>query len=343
MFVDFQKAFDTVDHTILTQKINYYGVRGKANNCFSSYLKNRKKFVTFNGFNSELKDINCGVPQGSILGPLLFLIYINDLHYSIKFSSFHHCKVHHFADDTNQINFNSFIKVINKQVKKDLKTLSNWLNANKICLNVSKTELFLFRSAKKQLDFGLKLRLNGKRLYPTNSVKYLGVKIDEHWTWKSQIDGISTKLNKSNAILSKVRHFVDQKTLKAIYHAIFESHLYSSSLVWAQNFNSTKRLFILQKKALRLMFFLRREAHTNPLFKDFNILKFHDKIALENCIFIQKFFKQQLPQPFDNWFGLSSNFVTHNTRWSNLGCLNVPSHRTKLYGRNCVCISAIFT
>ena len=119
--------------------------------------------------------------------------------------------------------------------------------------------------------------------------------------------------------------------------------MYYSSLVWAQNFNFTKRLFILQKKALRLMFFLRREAHTNPLFKDFNILKFHDKIALENSIFIHKSFKHQLPQPFDNWFGLSSNFHTHNTRWSNLGCLNVPSHRTKLYGRNSVCISAIFT
>ena len=269
---------------------------------------------------------------------MLFLIYINDLHYSIKF-----CKVHHFADDTNLINFNSSIKVINKQVNKDLKTLSNWLNANKICLNASKTELVLFRSAKKQLDFGLKLKLNGKRLYPTNSVKYLGVKIDEHLTWKPHIDGISTKLNKANAMLSKIRHFVDQKTLKAIYHAIFESHLYSSSLVWAQNFNSTKRLFILQKKALRLMFFLRREAHTNPLFKDFNILKFHDKIALENCIFIHKSFKQQLPQPFDNWFGLSSNFHTHCTRWPNLGCLNVPSHRTKLYGGNSLCISTIFT
>ena len=90
------------------------------------------------------------------------------------------------------------------------------------------------------------------------------------------------------------------------------------------------------------MFFLRREAHTNPLFKDWNILKLHDKIALEN-IFIHKSLKHQLPQPFDNWFGLSSNFHTHNTRWSNLGCLNVPSHRTKLYGRNSVCISAIST
>ena len=186
---------------------------------------------------------------------MFFLIYINDLHYSIKF-----CNVHHFADDTNLINFNSSIKVINKQVNKDLKTLSDWLNANKIFLNVSKTKLVLFRSAKKQLDFGLKLKLNGKRLYTTNSVKYLGVKIDEHLTWKPQLDGISTKLNKANAILSKVRHFVDQKTLKAIYHAIFESHLYYYSLVWAQNSNSTKRLFILQKKSIKTYVFIKKRS-----------------------------------------------------------------------------------
>ena len=100
----------------------------------------------------------------------------------------------------------------------------------------------------KQLDFGLKLKLNEKKLYPANSVKYLGLKIDEHLTWKPHIYGISAKLNKTNVMLSKIKHFVDQKTLKAIYHAIFELHLYSSSLVWTQNFNFTKRLFILQKK-----------------------------------------------------------------------------------------------
>ena len=108
-FVDFKKAFDTVDYAILTQKLNYYAVKGKRNNWLSSYLKKRAQFVTINGFNSDLKEISCGVPP--ILGPLLFLIYINDLHDSSKF-----CKVHHFADDTNLINFNSYIKAINKQV-----------------------------------------------------------------------------------------------------------------------------------------------------------------------------------------------------------------------------------
>ena len=118
--------------------------------------------------------------------------------------------------------------------------------------------------------------------------------------------------------------------------------MYYSSLVWAQNFNFTKRLFILPKKALRLMFFLRREVHTNPLVKDFNILKFHDKIALENSIFMHKSFKHQLPEPLDNRLRLPSFFHTHNTRCPNLGCLNLLSHRTKLYRRNSVSISAIF-
>ena len=143
-----------------TKKLEYYGVRGISNKWFALYLSNRKQFVSINIYKSSLADVKCGVPQGSILGPLLFLIYINDLHAAIKYS-----EVHHFADDTNLLNFNSCVKSINKQVNYDLKNLSNWLKANKILLNVGKTELVLFTSSKKQLDCDLKIRLNGKRLY----------------------------------------------------------------------------------------------------------------------------------------------------------------------------------
>ena len=108
------------------------------------------------------------MPQGSILGPLLFLIYINDLHAAIKYS-----EVYHFADDTNLLKFNSCAKSINKQVNYDLKNLSNWLRTNKILLNVGKTELVLFTSSKKQLDCDLKIKLNGKRLHETDSVTHL--------------------------------------------------------------------------------------------------------------------------------------------------------------------------
>ena len=118
------------------------------------------------------------MPQGSILGPLLFLIYVNDLHVAIKYS-----EVHHFADDTNLLNFNSCVKSINKQVNYDLKNLSNWLKANKISLSVGKTEVVLF-SSKKQLDCDLEIKLNGKRLYETDSVRCLGILIDKRLTWK---------------------------------------------------------------------------------------------------------------------------------------------------------------
>ena len=194
IFVDFPKAFDTVDHHIPLKKLEYYGI---SNKWFASYLSNRKQFVSINGYKSNLADVKCGVPQSSILGPLLFLIYINDLHAAIK-----HSEVHHFADDTNLLNFNSCVKSINKQVNYDLKNLSNWLKANKISLNVGKTELVRFTSSEKQLDCDLKIKLNGKKLYETDSVKYLGIQIDKRLTWKQYINQVALKLNKVNAMLS---------------------------------------------------------------------------------------------------------------------------------------------
>ena len=153
--------------------MNHYRIHRVSNDCFKSYQSNRKHYVSINGFDSGLTTINCGVPQGSVLGPLLFLLYINDLNQTIKF-----CKVHHFADDTNLLCLSNSIKKLNKLVNADLKHLVNWLNANKISLNVKKTEMVIFKSKQKKLEGDLKIKLCGKRLYPTESVKYWGVKID---------------------------------------------------------------------------------------------------------------------------------------------------------------------
>ena len=133
VFADLQKTFDTVDHQILLAKLNHYGIRGVSNDWFKSYLSNRNQYVYINGFDSGPTAISCGLPQGSVLGPLLFLLYINDLNQAMK-----SCKVHHFADDTNLLCLSNSIKKLNKLVNTDLKHLLNWLNVNKISLNVKK-------------------------------------------------------------------------------------------------------------------------------------------------------------------------------------------------------------
>ena len=119
--------------------------------------------------------------------------------------------------------------------------------------------------------------------------------------------------------------------------------LYYSSLVWAQNFSSVKRLCILQKKALRLIHFQKRNTHTSPLFMHSKILKFSDKIALENCILVSKCINKSLPKLFHNWFTFSFESHDHNTRWSELGCLKQPSYRTKCFGRFSTINSAIYS
>ena len=131
--MDLQKAFDTVDYQILLAKLNHYRIRGVSNDWFKSYLSNRSQYVSINIYDSGLPAINCGVPQRSVLGPLLFLLYINDLNQAIKF-----CKVHHFADDTNLLCLGNSIKKLNKLVTAGLKHVVNWLNANKISLIVKK-------------------------------------------------------------------------------------------------------------------------------------------------------------------------------------------------------------
>ena len=168
------------------------------------------------------------------------------------------------------------------------------------------------------------------------------VRIDKNLTWKDHINTVSIKLNKANAMLSKIRHYVDRKTLKLIYHAIFESHLYYASLVWAQNSSSIKRLYILQKKALRLMYFLKRNSHTGPLFNDSGILKLFDKISLGNCLFISSCINKTTPRVFHNWFTLIHESHRHDTRLSEIGCLVIPNHKTKIYGRYSIIINAIY-
>ena len=194
-----------------------------------SFLTNRMQFVSINGFNSSKIEIKCGVPQGSTLGPLLFLLYINDLNCSLD-----NANASHFADDTCIMFGSSKPKTLETVLNCDLKKMSDWLKANRLSLNVKKSKLVLFQ--KKQSNFdknSISIKLDGCKLDPTESVQYLGVIIDNFVSWGFQISQISNKLSRANCILSKLRHFTTKETLLSVYYAIFYSHMTYGCLVWS--------------------------------------------------------------------------------------------------------------
>ena len=182
----------------------------------------------------------------------------------------------------------------------------------------------------------LNLIQNRQRLHSSNNIKYLGIKIDENLNWKHHINEVSTKLIRANAILFKIRNYVNPKILRSIYFAIFESHLNYSSIVWAQNPGSIKRLIILQKKALRIINFKPRNCHTSPLFKENVILKLIDKVHLENILFVNKCINNLLPPIFNDWFTLVSAQHSYQTSSSTKEKLFKPPFKTISYGKNSI-------
>ena len=339
IFVDLQKAFDTVNHEILIDKLNYYGIRGTANTWFKSYLSNRKQFVSINGFNSDTMNITHGVPQGSVLGPLLFLLYINDLHISIK-----HSKVYHFADDTNLLHTNESLKKTKKYLNLDLRYLHNWLLANKISLNCSKTELIFFHKPSTKVPHKPKIKINGNYLTHQHAIRYLGIHLDETLSGDYHCLELSKKLSRANGMLAKTRHYAPNEILP-IYHALFSSHLKFGSQVWGQTNNlHVQKIIKLQKRALRIISFSEFRAHTSPLFKEHNILKFQDHVVLENCLLIHDFLKNKLPQSFHNYFKTTKAVYNRvSTRNSKNGSIFVPYVKSTKYGLNSIKISAILS
>src|ERR1043165_1920485 len=244
IFFDLSKAFDTVNHKILLEKLDHYGIRGISNVWFCEFLNNRSQYVYFKGQLSISKPINCGVPQGSILGPLLFLIYVNDIAATSKI--FHYIL---FADDTNVFISDKSVESLFERANHELTTISSWFRANKLSLNIDKTKFILFRSRRKLLPaYNYRLTIDGQQIMQTESCKFLGVYLDQNLTWKEHITQISKKLAKNISILSRIRHCLSKNTLQSLYYSLIFPYLSYCNICWAANYTSyLKDLEILQK------------------------------------------------------------------------------------------------
>ena len=253
--LDLKKAFDTVNHEIFLDKLKLYGISKYCIQWFRSYLTGRSQCTTVDGILSDTCEITCGMPQGSIDGPLAFLIYINDLPNYVT-----HCKVNMYADDTVIYYASNSTNDIVNCINEDLNVISNWLQSNKLSLNADKTEFMLIGSRQRLQSVkddihNVTVTINGTNIKRVNECKHLGVIIDDILSWNQQIDQVRKKSLKGMFMLKKCKcNFISQDILNMVYNAIVLPHLEYCNVVWGNcGISIANRLQIIQNRAARII------------------------------------------------------------------------------------------
>ena len=328
VFLDFQKAFDTVNHGILLNKLYRYGIRGVAYSWLNDYLKGRKQFVSFSNKESEKLGINCGVPQGSILGPLLFLLYVNDL---MNISDVIIPIL--FADDTNVfVNGRNLHEIINT-MNSELKKVVEWLSANKLSLNVKKTHYMVFSSRRQIANNANGLYINNTRIDKEEFSKFLGVTIDSKLNWEKHISNVKGKVARGLGIINRARRSLDISSLETLYYSMVYPHLSYCIEVWGKAPSIfIDSLFGLQKKATRIIKSAPYRTSTDPLFRELKLLKLYQIYTHSILMLVFKFLRGLLPNIFHDFYTRNSDICSRETRQNDL--LHLPRCKTVLYQKS---------
>lgn len=315
IYLDLQKAFDTVDHTILLWKLKNCGIRGIVHDWFTSYLHNRNQFTSVNGHDSTSLPVTCGVPQGSVLGPLLFLIFINDIPSSVPGG-----KIKIFADDTNLFLTSKTLPDLEEKGNVLILNINKWLIANKLHLNIDKTCYSIF-SPNRLPASGIKIKINNNELKQVNSCKYLGVTIDEELKWIPHIEDVLQKLKRLVGICYKIRYKLPDYCLRNIYFAFVYPHILYGLEIYGNTYVSyLDKLTKLNNKLLRILQKKERNCCNECLYVQYNTLPPIQLFNYQVLTLVHKmlFSPYLLPSIFCDYFTPTNTVHDYYTRHNKL-------------------------
>jgi len=320
LFADFAKAFDVIDHTLLLKKLKLYGLSSNTLNLLSSFLSDRKQLVSINGSQSSLLPVHFGIPQGSVLGPVLFSIYINDLPLFIEII----CEM--FADDTTLHTSHGQLDIVCRTIQENINKLIEWTELNHMSLHPKKSKFMLITTRQKRQNFSsdpYPISINGETLEEAVCHKILGIVVDNNLSWSNHISTMCKTLSKKIYQLSKIKHFLNDHSRKLYFIAYIESYINYASTVWdSASENILKPLKSIHRRGLKLII-LKSSSLTIQDYSSLNILPLKSKLLYNKAIFMYKIMHGYVPQL------LVTKFIHNSSRHNHK--IMVPLPRIDLF------------
>ena len=324
IFLDLKKAFDTVNHCLLIEKLKHIGIKDNTLNWFISYLSNRSQVVSINSSLSDSKYIDIGVPQGSILGPLLFIIFVNSLADCVS------CKCVMYADDTTLLCSSKDSLTLQSELNANLNSISKWLNVNKLTLTINKTKLMIFGTKHTLRNFkNISLAYDTDIVERVDNFKYLGVVFDPQLAWSNHIDQLTYNVSKRIGIIQRIKYYLPSSTLNLLVNALVMPLIDYCNSVWSNcNVQYSNSLQILHNRLARILLSADSRTSVNDLMTKLSWNKLEQRWNDQLLITTFKCLQGNAPSYLSSNFLFSDSAHSMGTWSQTFQCLLLPLWKT---------------